>query len=399
MTGKSGQSLKMLIVADGRSAITRRWFEMLQPLGHEITLASTFASEPVEGVRETCIIPVAFSQFGGSQAGNASPRKQKGLVSRFRGLAAALRHQLGPWTISSATPAFLDLIARIQPDVVHALRIPYEGMLASATPAGIPLVVSTWGNDLTLHAPATRKMGDLTRKVLRRADALLSDAQRDRKLALEWGLDSQKPALVVPGNGGIDLQEILATAAGIEKQDQPQVINPRGLRSYVRNDTFFKAIPLVLQQYPQVQFICTSMAGQPEALKWVERLGLGGNVSLLPLLSKHDLWRQFALSTLSVSVSTHDGTPNSLLEAMCLGCLPVCGDLESIREWITPGVNGLLVDPGDHRSLADAIIRGLEDKALQSSAAQLNLELVRQRAEVSAVREGVSEFFTRLTGK
>jgi hypothetical protein len=35
---------------------------------------------------------------------------------------------------------------------VHALRIPFEGMLGSYTPAGIPFVAATWGNDLTLHA-------------------------------------------------------------------------------------------------------------------------------------------------------------------------------------------------------------------------------------------------------
>jgi glycosyltransferase involved in cell wall biosynthesis len=34
---------------------------------------------------------------------------------------------------------------------------------------------------------------------------------------------------------------------------------------------------------------------------------------------------------------------------------PVCGDLESIREWIDDGVNGFLVDPTDAQALAGAI--------------------------------------------
>ena len=33
----------------------------------------------------------------------------------------------------------------------------------------------------------------------------------------------------------------------------------------------------------------------------------------------------------------HDGTPNTLLEGMACGCLPVAGDLDSIREWLKPG--------------------------------------------------------------
>lgn len=388
--------MRLLMVADGRSPITRNWIRMLQPLGMEITLVSTFPCIEVEGAKGTHILPVAFAGLGGSQAVSGGRRKRSGLVSRFRGLAAELRHQLGPWTIPSYIPRYLELIKEVKPDLLHALRIPYEGMLASATPAGIPLVLSTWGNDLTLHACATRKLGALTRRALRRADGLMSDIQRDAELAAQWGFDAHKPTLVVPGNGGIDLDRMLTTAAGVTRADPPLVLNPRGLRSYVRSDTFFKAIPLVLEKRPDVRFRCTSMSGQPEAGKWVRALSIEKQVNLLPLLSQGELWREFAAASLSVSVSTHDGTPNTLLEAMSLGCLPVCGDLESIREWIEPGVNGLLVDPGDPAGLAFAILRGLEDDTLRESAARVNLGLVRGRAEISSVREKVSAFYKNL---
>jgi len=98
----------------------------------------------------------------------------------------------------------------------------------------------------------------------------------------------------------------------------------------------------------------------------------------------------------SVSVSVHDGTPNSLLEAMAVGCLPVCGDIESIREWITDGENGLLVDPADPTALADAILRGIEDESLRRIAANRNLEIILARAEVSTVRRQVAEFYGRV---
>jgi len=388
--------MRLLMVADGRSPITRNWIKMLQPLGMEITLVSTFPCIEVEGAKGTHILPVAFAGLGGSQAGSAGRKKSSGLVSRFRRLAADLRHQLGPWTISSYIPRYLEIIEDVKPDLVHALRIPYEGMLASATPKGIPLVLSTWGNDLTLHAPATRKLGAFTRRALWRADGLMSDVRRDVSLAAKWGFNPQKPTLVVPGNGGIDLDVMLTSAAGVMHVDPPVVLNPRGLRSYVRSDTFFKSIPLVLEKRPDVRFRCTSMAGQPEAEKWVRALGIEKQVSLLPLITQAELWREFAAASLSVSVSTHDGTPNTLLEAMSLGCLPVCGDLESIREWIEPGVNGLLVDPCDPAGLAFAILRGLEDDTLRESAARVNLGLVRGRAEISSVREKVSAFYKNL---
>ncbi len=376
---------------------------MLQPLGYEISLISTYPCGAVDGVNNMELLPVAFAGFSGSQAGGsggsqASERSK--LVSQFRGMASGLRHWLGPSTIPLNRQKYLALLSRFKPDTVHALRIPFEGMLASLTPPEIPLIVSTWGNDLTFHAPSTRRMSQFTRRALRRADALMSDTLRDIRLAREWGFDVAKPVLNVVGNGGVDVAEIQQVTRGIVLLSPPQVINPRGFRSgSVRNDTFFKSIPMVLQKYPQVQFICPWMANQREALTWVESLGISENVTLLPMLSQAELWKEFARSALSVSVSVHDGTPNSLLEAMSAGCLPVCGDIESIREWIADGENGLLVDPANPQDLARAILRGLEDAALRRNAASRNLEIIRSRAEVSHVREKVSAFYQQIAGK
>jgi glycosyltransferase involved in cell wall biosynthesis len=389
--------MHILFIADGRSPITRRWLKMLAASGWKLSLISTFPCAPIDGVNLAGVLPVAFARYAGSQAGSSAPAStRKGLISKIRPLAARLRHWLGPWTLPFYTREYRRLVTALQPDMVHALRIPYEGMLASATPAACPVIVSTWGNDFTLHAPASPRMSTLTRQALRRADALISDTQRDVHLAQNWNFDPAKPTLVVPGNGGLDLKELQQITRGITRLDPPQVIDPRGLRSYVRTDTFFKAIPFVLAQQPNVQFVCTSMQGQKEAEDWVEKLGIAQNVKLLPLLSQKDLWLEFARSTLSVSISTHDGTPNTLLEAMALGCLPICGDIESIHEWITPNENGLLVNPADPEGLAAAILRGLVDFQLRETAAQKNLKRIRENASIERTQQKIIEFYIQM---
>ena len=390
--------MNLLIIADGRSPITRRWIRMLQPLNYTINLVSTYPCQPVDGVNETILFPVAFAGLSGSQAGGGARGGRK-VVSRYRGLAATLRHWLGPLTITHAEKDYLELLNRLQPDLVHALRIPYEGMLASRTPTGIPLVISTWGNDFTYHAISNGVMGSATRRALLRADGLISDTVRDLRIARAWSFNPAKPAVSVPGNGGIDLAEIENITQGIDPAVPWQVINPRGFRSgSVRNDTFFKSIPLILSLHPEVQFICPWMAGQPEALGWVNRLRILDNVSLLPMISQAELWREFARSLVSVSVSEHDGTPNSLLEAIAIGCLPVCGDIESIREWIRNGENGILVDPADAYALAEAVQRGIMDEEFRRAAAARNREIIRERAEITIVRQKVAEFYQRMTG-
>ena len=386
--------MHILFVADGRSPITRQWLKTLQPLGWQLSLISTFPCGPIDGATVVAVLPVAFARHAGSQAGGTAPAgEHKGLASRIRPLAQKLRHALGPWTLLLYTRRYRQLVTDLHPDLVHALRIPFEGMLASDTPAGIPFIVSTWCNDLTLHAPASARMSALTRKTLRRADALISDTRRDARLVQAWGFNPTKPVLVGPGNGGLDLAEMRKSVTGIVRADPPQIIDPRGLRSYIRTDIFFQAIPLVLAKYPNVRFVCTSMQGQKEALDCVEKLGIARNVTLLPLLSQEQLWQEFARSTLSVSLSTHDGTPNTLLEAMALGCLPVCGDIESICEWITPGKNGLLVDPTDAQALADAILQGLENVQLQKAAAVTNQKLIAEKAGLETTHTQIVDFY------
>ncbi|MFZ3081028.1 MAG: glycosyltransferase family 4 protein, partial [Bellilinea sp.] len=119
-------------------------------------------------------------------------------------------------------------------------------------------------------------------------------------------------------------------------------------------------------------------------------------VVLLPALSQGQLWELFTRCPVSISVTNHDGTPNTLLEAMSCGSFPVAGNIESLREWIDPGVNGLLVDPGSPRELAAAILQALNDPGLRENANQANLDMIHNRAEVSHVRPKIAAFYQKV---
>lgn len=403
--------MHILLVADGRSPITLRWLDSLRVLGYQISLISSFPCYPPECLTDFVYLPVAFSGWAGALPGNTAggskPSHPRGikrrLVTTFRAALLAVRYRLG--ALNLPVRRFRAQVERIQPDLVHALRIPFEGALAAATPPGIPLAVSIWGNDLTLHAGQTRSMAHLTRAALARADGLHADALRDLNLATAWGFSAEKPSLVIPTNGGIDLHrmqnERQPLPAELESRippNLPLVINPRGVRAYTCTAAFFQSIPLILERRPQVVFVCPGMAGEREAETWVQRLHLDRRVVLLPALPQGQLWSLFARSAVSVSVTTHDGTPNTLLEAMACGSFPVAGDLESLREWITPGVNGLLVEAHKPQAIAAAVITALDQYELRAQAAKFNLHLVEDRAEVAQVRPRLDAFYRQLTG-
>jgi len=396
----------ILLIADGRSAITSRWIDILKELGFRITLVSTYPTSSKIAVEQMFILPVAFSGAAAAEKSsdtNATNLRtinwKRQLIQHARPLVMNIRYLLGPNTLPKYQKELNNIIKSVNPDLVHALRVPYEGMLASAVPKNLPLLVSIWGNDFTLHARANVKMGQLTRKVMERANGVLADVHRDITLAHQWGLSNHKPTLVVPGGGGIHLDEIKETATkDISHLDLPNrapiIINPRGIRAYARTDTFFQAIPAVLEEFPNAIFICPGMQGKPEAEKWVSKLSLQKNVKLFDNLDQQTLWAVFHQSQLSLSITTHDGTPNTLIEAMACGCFPITGDIDSIREWIVPGVNGLVVDPDDPQALAKAITLALNNENLRKEARIHNQELIKTKAEVGLVRSLLRNYYS-----
>jgi glycosyltransferase involved in cell wall biosynthesis len=274
------------------------------------------------------------------------------------------------------------------------MRIPYEGMLCALANPHAPLLISIWGNDFTLHARATPLMARYTRLSLRRAEALHTDCHRDLRMSFQWGFQQEKPSVVLPGAGGVQPELFYPPVSepGLVGGSR-MVINPRGFRAYVRNDTFFRAIPLVLEHAQDVSFICTTMADEPRAHRWVKELGIVGHVELLPWQNREQMAELFRKCRVVVSPSTHDGTPNTLLEAMACGCIPVASDLESVREWITPGINGLLFDPADPFTLSQVILEALGNTELRQRAHSHNLNLIAGRAAYPVVMEKARVFY------
>ena len=395
--------MRLAFIADGRSPIAQGWISLLTERGHEVHLLSTFRCAPIPGIESLHFIPVAFS--GMSEQGERGEFHAPGGTQGI-GLRSVIRHWLGPLTLPRAAGTVRKILETLEVDLIHSLRIPFEGMVGASAQIQIPLVVSVWGNDFTLHARSSPGMKYHTRQALSRADALHADCKRDIRLAADWGFQQDRPTVVLPGGGGVvhDLFKPAIPEMGIlrpevRKQledlpvDSPIVVNPRGFRAYVRNDTFFQSIPGVVERVPGVKFLCPAMAGNQEANRWIAQLKVEGSVRLLPKLSQGEMAMVYRLSKVMVSPSEHDGTPNTFLEAIACGCFPVVGDLESLREWITDDENGLLVNPDDADALAQATSRALMSAELREKASKINQELIGERADRDQVAIAAERFY------
>ena len=65
-----------------------------------------------------------------------------------------------------------------------------------------------------------------------------------------------------------------------------------------------------------------------------------------------------------------------MLEAMACECVPILGNIESMREWVENGQNGLLVDPHDPEALAQAILDALQQPKFLDQANRIKKEIL-----------------------
>jgi glycosyltransferase involved in cell wall biosynthesis len=387
--------MRLTFLADLRSPIAIQWIRYFVERGHEVQAISSYpiSGNVLPGVEVTSL-PLVLPGHGRDGASGPQRPERARRPSIRASIAqwatprrvADVRSFFGPAIVHAKGGRLQRLVDRHQPDLVHAMRIPFEGIAAGAL-TGWPVIVSVWGNDFTLFADRTWMMAKATRRALATAEVLHCDCQRDARIAREWGFPADRPIWVLPGNGGIDRSVFYPGRSdfrlrlGIPEQ-ATVILNPRGIREYIRTDTFFKSLSPVLHSFPDVHVVCPGMAGSRYAENMITDIRLDRRrVHLLPTLDRRLMADAFRASRVSVSLSEHDGTPNTLLEAMACGALPVVGDVASVREWIRDGINGVVVSALDPIMVAAALMRALRNDTLVQAAQEENERLVRDRAD------------------
>lgn len=395
-------------MADARSPNARGWIEHLgKRPDFDLDLISLFPADPLPNVRLHVMPLLTVSRIG--SLGQASVRPKVSEKSHHKGTSGRLRQAwwayFAPICVGLKRSRLRQLLREVDPDLIHAMRIPVEGEAVGLARGSVPLIVSTWGNDFTLWSkfPLHRL---LTKHVLARTDLLLCDSDRDIDLARGLGYPAERPAYNLPVAGGVDTRvffagqdRVLRSELGVQP-DTMFILNPRGLRPYFRSDTFLAAASVVAQARPNLVFGWAGLAPEQiaEAKDLVARSGTQ-NVLLLEQRSHESVARLFRIANIVVSPSEHDGIPNTLLEAMACGCFPIASDLPSIREWVTHGRNGLLFDPHVPEQLINALLTALDGAELRQRAGQLNQTMILERASRDAVMAQAEAFYRSLIAR
>ena len=244
----------------------------------------------------------------------------------------------------------------------------YAGLLA-----GVPHLVHVEHNTRERY---TRWRLAQSRWLAARTDRIVGCSEGVRRRLLELGFPAGR---VMAIDNGIDLGPFAAPAARSMIERDPAIIMVARFARQKDHATLLRAVALLRGRglQPQVHLAGGGRDSHRRAVeKLAAELGIGSQVHCLGVV--RDIPQRLGVTRIAVLTTHHEGMPLALIEGMAAGCAVVGSRVPGVQEVIDHGVDGLLVDPGDPRSLADALENLLRDTAL---AARLGAEARRRALE------------------
>lgn len=396
-SGRGNRPLRILFVAQAVSIHTARWISQLREQAwdvHVFDMLGSFPHPELRGITEYSLLLPRKIPASGKDASYGHP--------------FFLRHGWDPFPLSLAgfvlrrvfherTHRLANLIQRLKPDIIHSMELQSESYHLLDVAAilggnlGAPWIVTTWGSDIFYFQRFPEHV-DKIRKLLNRCDYLIPDCTRDETLAREYGFQGVVP-FILPGSGGYAVSEMRRSmqAGSVSRR---RVIALKGYEGWAgRALAALEALEAcvdVLNGY-EIVIYAASPAILPKLRMLNKRQQL--RIRTLPRSPHREILELFGKARLAIGVNSTDGVPNAMLEAMTLGAFPLQSDTQSTAEWITDGVNGILVNAADPGSIARAIRKALTDDQLVETAAVHNLQLISQRLDTSIVAPRVVEMY------
>ncbi len=283
---------------------------------------------------------------------------------------------------------------------------------------GVPLVATVhgWVQDNFVRKVVTR----LEVGTLRDCDHVITVSEQQRQTLLNKGFAPDKVSVVRPGipylaagrHGPATTEQKRQAKARWGLPEDAFVITAVGrLSTEKRFDLFIQACSLLSEKLPEARFMLVGGGKQEANLKELaSQLGLIESATTEPSDNSkfkiknskliftgltREMESVYAATDLLMLTSDTEGTPHVLLEAMGSGIPVVSTAVGGVPEFVTTGVHGLLVPPGDKTALAEAAISLHDDTALRGRLIAGGSELAAQFT-VARMVEGVEDVYRKV---
>lgn len=295
----------------------------------------------------------------------------------------------------------LELIKQIEnvnPDVIHCFEMKFTGVPFQNiwNNINVPLIYSSWGSDI-YDFKSLGLSSNQVQQFLNRVNYLITDCHRDYQLAQLLGFKG-KFLGVFPGNGGINY---LSNA--IESIEDRNTIMIKGyddgvgqavrvLQAIERYD-----LELLKNYHLFIYSADTTVVNYIAQSDFLQQLETT-IIKRVNFMANEHLMKRMGSSLIHIAISTSDGMPNALLEAMAMGAFPIQSNPGGVtEEVITHNENGLLInDPMDVMEIASHIKKALLDIELREKAQYINTQLIQSRYERTILKPVIQQIYLDL---
>lgn len=221
---------------------------------------------------------------------------------------------------------------------------------------GTPLVVNYRGGGA---AGFLERSAHSVRTSMRCAGGLIVPSGFLKQVFHQHGIEAR----VVPNI--IDLKRYRRRALN-HKPGSEHLIVTRNLEALYDNESAIRALARVRQNFPTARLTLAGTGPERARLEILAReLGLADTVRFSGRLDRDAMAALYADATVMLNPSLTDNMPNSVLEALACAVPVVSTDVGGVPYLLKHGETALLVKPSRPDQLADAVLRLLQDPALQ----------------------------------
>jgi len=288
------------------------------------------------------------------------------------------------------------IIRQWKPAIVHAHDPHAVSMTALAlsfsAPVPRPRVIASRRVDFHLQGNA------FSQWKYRQVDGFIAASGAIRDILIHDGVPAGRVVVV---HDGIDVGKIAhRPAADLHAEywlphGAPVIVNVGALVAHKGQKFLIEAMPLVVREIPDARLV---IFGEGEL-----RAGLERQVKHLSL-EKHVLLPGFREDVLSlvksadlfVMSSLTEGLGSAVLDAMAMGLAVVGTRAGGIPEAVVPGETGELVEPGEAKPLAAALVKLLKDPALRRTYGEAGRQRVARQFDVDHLVAGTLAAYRRL---
>jgi|Deesub1362A_J573_1020465.scaffolds.fasta_scaffold01775_6 glycosyltransferase involved in cell wall biosynthesis len=185
---------------------------------------------------------------------------------------------------------------------------------------------------------------------------------------------------------GIPSKNILVIYCGIEnkfgpsyKADIPMILYFGRVKKYKRIDNVIKAFKHIKEKIPEAKLIIAGKGDNyKELITLSKELGISDSINFVGEVSEEEKVKLLQKAWVFVTTSEKEGWGITVIEANACGTPVISYDVHGLRDSVKHSYNGLLVEDGNIKALAETIIGLLENNNLREELSKNAIEWAKQ---------------------